>query len=430
MRTATKPTRRTGKSKPDGIAVIDEAGIWHDGVFVAAPPIGDLLDAWNLAHDLGVRQLWMTAGAVASSGLPATIGRETVHPFLEAGSLNIPRGQRHLAGWLSAWSPDHYVEVSVPSWDRGSPFHGLDFAPVLAGEVLEFMEATGMMWRRSGAITSDAWLRDHHRSTGLLVPTDYPEIASVTDLEPDLQWHREPVGPELKALRCFAYDLNAMYLGAASSLRLPAGAFTHWKGREGQIVFTGDINAPGYWWESEDGGWATTPTNTYRFGQPWECFYWPQSHRYLEPWYRALRDARTKLLDFPSPALEAVKQVYREGIGRFGSTRRSNEADPLYQPYWRHALQAEARTRLQRRMSTFTQAPVAVDVDCCYFLTSAKSPENFARKVGIPIGTGIGQFKVATKGPGKPVREVLRDPDFNAMIKELRKLGPPETGIS
>lgn len=405
-----------------GVMVVDETGPVEigtpDGVAEwAGLNLGEL---HALAKRQRVSQIWLTPSALKHYGLPLRLepGEGLHHPFIDAPGLHTPRGQV-LGSWLSVWGGEHMLEVSVPSWDRGSPFWGIDFAPLLLGELLEFSEATGILWKRSGAITSDAWLREHFARNHLLKPTDYPDLAQ-TIVEDDLREMGTAAGSrERKASTLLAFDANAMYLSAMSSLALPVGGFI----QHHALGSVSEVGVPGYWRSGER--WMTSPTVNFRAPVDIDEGYgWTESHRYLEPLYRALRDGRTMLLKRPdSAALEALKQVYRQGIGRLGSTARTaGTEDPLYQPYWRHAVIAEARTRLQRRIASLGQAPIAIDVDCLYFLTSGKgasSPEMFASRIALPLDDHAGHFKFAGAMPGALAREILSG---GFIMKDDRKL--------
>jgi hypothetical protein len=309
------------------------------------------------------------------------------------------------------------VELSFAVWDTGSPFHALA-AEGLLGELEEFRAATGVLWRRSGAITSDSMLREQWG--GKLVSTEQVEPRPGMS-EEDLIWSYEP-DSEDRARFVHGFDLNGMYLSAASSLALPYGELRHVEA-DPHSSTAPHPGHPGWWTDnySEEGRWITTPTACYRGLRYSEGWYWPSAHRFLEQWYRTLRDARAQLIEYgPSPALEAVKQVYRQGVGRFGSSRRSMLDDPLYQPYWRQAVIAEARTRLQRRIEKLPLRPCAVDVDCLYFLTS-KGPESFAKSVGLPLGDGLGEFKVKGSARAIDARAILGRSSAIPALRELIK---------
>lgn len=392
---------------------------------------GDLGDLFAWAEEHQVRQVWLAPGALHYFGLPLELeaGEGLHHPFISAPGLQTPKGQV-LSSWLSVWKKGgHFLEVSVPSWDRGSPFAGLEFGPLLLGELLEFTEATGMLWKRSGAITSDAYLRDHFTKKVQLQPTNYPEIAGEI-VEEDLRYVRAPKeGPKGRAQRLLAFDVNAMYLSAMSSTALPVGGYLEAAGAA-KFAFT-EGAAPGYWRVGER--WMTSPTAILEDLRAVNAgYWWPEHHRYLEPLYRVLRDARTKLLHRPdSAALEAVKQVYRQGIGRLGSTNRSaGLEDVLYQPYWRHAVIAEARSRLLRRIARLGAEPVAVDVDCLYFLTSTKREASaWAALMGLPIDDQIGHFKLAGEAPGKFAREILSGGSIDNNGRRLTGIAALREGV-
>jgi len=388
-------------------------------------PASHLGDCADLARAHQLRQLWLTPAALEALELPASYGRRDTlaASFLAHPGLVAPASQLSLAPRLSVWGGpgDAAVEVLVPSWERRrSPWSPLAYAPALLAEVVDFTDATGMMWKGSGAITSDAWLRDHYGRK--LEPMDWPPPALDSSLEPSLYVSRPPLEEERRARYVMAFDVNGMFLSAASSLALPVGPYQHISG-----VYA-DPSRPGYWWDASR-GWITTPTGAALAGAGDSCplwpeaYFWPESHRWLEPWYRALRDGRTRLLETGSVvALEALKAVYREGVGRFGSVSRTKEADPLFVPYWRHAVQAEARTRLERHIRALPQSPVAVDIDSLFFLTSRSSPARFARALGLRLGDGLGAFRFAGIAPGRAAREILEDPTARDPVKLLREL--------
>lgn len=371
---------------------------------------GESLESLFLrAAAAGYRQIWICPSGLMWLALPLELSAagRVAGRFLESGGYSTPKGQV-LGSWMSVWSSSHLLEVSIPSWDPGSPFRSIDFGPLLLGELAEFSEATGMSWKRSGAITSDAWLRDHFKRNGLLKPTKYPEIARDANLEPDLHFMRAPEGAEKRASKLVAFDVNAMYLGAMSSLALPVGDYEEAHLRRGLV--SESLKWPGYW-GTPGGTYVTSPSLSYSgISAVSDAYWWTESHRFLEPLYRVLRDGRTQLLHRPdSAALEALKQVYRQGIGRLGSTRRSDPDDVLYQPYWRHAVQAEARCRLLRRIDSLGAKPVAVDVDCLYFLTGGRGDfaQLFADKIGLPVDDQIGHFKLSGTSTGSFARHIL-----------------------
>lgn len=401
------------RARAKGIAVVDLESVLLSQAPYVLPCIPlSLSECYSLADRYAVSQLWFTPGALAFLGMAKPNPKGQLEAPFYSGLTDLQSSLMpgKSSAWFSIWKKQgHFVELSFPSWEPGSsnPWGRIEFGPELLGELLTFTEATGMLWNRSGAITSDVWLRENNDSKrSHLGVTLHPEVARDQSLEPDLCWTAKEF--PARATHCYGFDLNAMYLGAASSLALPVGEFQRSEPVEtNELMLSG---LPGYWQLIGNNGeltWVTTPTAQYSGQVALDGYYWPGHHRFLEPWYKMLRDARTQLLEEGGPALEAVKAVYRQGIGRLGSTRRKDLSDPLYQPYWRHAVQAEARTRLLRRIGKLSQRPVALDVDCAWFFTSSRTPEAFAKRIGLPLGTGIGQFKVHGSVPGKMAREIL-----------------------
>ncbi len=143
-----------------------------------------------------------------------------------------------------------------------------------------------------------------------------------------------------------------------------------------------------------------------------------------------VRDARAALPDFAGGfgpdrgPLEAVKAIYAWGAGRLASrTGRSKDLaeDPLFQPYWAWAIIAEARARLHRRLSATKTGPVAIEVDCAWFLTRHASPELFAVREGLPLGESLGQFKSAGACSGAEARDAHGHSNAINRLRELVK---------
>lgn len=425
--------------EPGPIAVIDRAG-WHqrDG---RCWPFDRLRSAellGELAAAMRVRQIWMHATVLPRAGW---------YTFPDPG----PGWNRtpEPVDWANYW-PDGGgagFEVCVPSWGDG-PFAELD-AGELAGELAAYWAATGALWQRSGAITSDRILRAELTGAGRLRVrrTVQPPPALRDERgrppageEPPLRWTRargieDPLfqpyllASERRARWCHAFDLNGAFLAAASSLPLPVGDVDH----QDQAPVLFDRRRPGYWlvdlpaWADpclpapyggdRRGGrtWLTTPTVELladRWSmEPLEAFTWPEAHQYLRRWYERLRDARAALSADPGAALVAVKETYTAGIGRLGSpTRARGIEDPLFQPYWRHAVNAEARARLWARLARTGRRPVAVDVDCVWWLSSHEDPGRLAVELGLKLGAGLGRWKHAGTIAGGAARELLAGP--------------------
>lgn len=304
-----------------------------------------------------------------------------------------PRGKQPPESGIVLEGMEAYGEFPLT---RGSPWEQCKNADDLRSEILRFHEATGARWHSTGAITSEQWLREHYRP-GWIRPTEIPEECQnvrepdLSIVVPTVSW---PTGDFVHAL-----DLNAMYLAASASLALPTGSPQLVDTHEAGLAALAGI--PGFYRPKFSPQFMTHPTaqrfmqKTLGFDPPGmfdSAWIYTSHHRYLEPWAKTWRRARWALLDEGGPALDAVKQTYRQGIGRLGSTRRKNLTDPLYQPYWRLAVQAEARTRLLRRLDGLVRQPIAIDVDCVWFVTNYELPDQLALDYGIPLISKGGGF--------------------------------------
>ena len=376
----------------------------------------------DLALHRNRRQIWLHRSALEALELPESIPppqRERVSsPWLEAS------GVAHLDAWMRFRVGRQTVNVAVPSWETRRqlgerPLWDQPETPeTLFAELSAFEGALGHLWVHSGAITSDALLREHWH--GRIHRAELPdESFALPKLEDTDQQTLTPAAGRV-ARWCYAFDLHGMFLGAASGLALPAGP--------PRAANDGDDPAriPGYWHiAGQHGRWITSPTAAgaaFILDAGWV---YPEHHQYLQPWYKALRDARAALRG-DSVAQGAVKAVYTQGIGRLGSSRRTDEADPLWQPYWRHAVVAEARERLRRRIAELGPGGtvVAVDTDALFVLSDREDARVLALELGLPLGPGLGQFHVLGRCKGRQATELLAGrgiPRRGTIIGELRK---------
>ena len=382
-------------------------------------------DLVELALRRNRRQVWLHRDALRRLGLPESIpppARELVGSEWLEGS-----GVHHLGPWMRFRVGRHTVNVAVPSWETRRQVGERplwDRAPTteeLFAELSAFEAAVGHGWVHSGAVTSDAMLRDHWhgRITRAVLPEPKGEDLARPGLEQVDSWAMaaDNIGADHPARWCYAFDLGGMFLGAASGLALPVGPPVHTGASAPQPIL------PGYWLVGER--WVTTPALGDGDGL-WDAWVYPEHHQFLQPWYKALRDARAQLCP-GSVALAAVKAVYTQGIGRLGSGRRADLADPLFQPYWRHAVVAEARERLRRRLAGLDQSAgvvVAVDTDALFVLSTAQDARVLALRLGLPLGAGLGQYHVLGRCPARQARELLAGrgiPRRSTIISELRK---------
>jgi hypothetical protein len=263
-------------------------------------------------------------------------------------------------------------------------------------------EVLGIPYRYSPEATAAALLRHLHNRPGgkRLEVAEMPPPALEPNTETDLHWIRELTAEERRAPFIVAYDVNAAYLAACSSLPLGVGKPEHM----GPHVWTGDIHLwSGYFRLSER--WVTTPVLSYilksaNLVRSEESWIWPENSRPLEPWYKVLRDARQRLIDWDwdrepwynpprDAALQTIKMMYCGFFGRCASTKWDRTGDVLFRPDWRHMVIATRRTRLQRVMAQCDPAPFAAYSDCLYFAVPASPPVQ-----GLRLGTNPGSFKL------------------------------------
>ena len=417
---------------PAHVAVLGAEGLWRcNQVHKVLPHTLERLG--ELVESLGVEQVWVHDSAFTSLGFPPSIhaprsGAGLDHHFTRERGEWLGGARGGLRDWGDWYKRNGWgFDLHIPSYGRG-PFRECGSACELLGRVAQFDAATGHLpWKGTGAVTSDAYLR--RRLRRVLRPTEHPEpITSGSALERPALWHREPTLEEARRRRLYAFDLNLAYAAPASSLPLPLGECRHveWP--------TFDAKMAGVYLVEVEGEtrWVTAPTlqRLEGKGKPaLEGYVWPDSRRHLRPWYELVRDARVRLLEGGGPALDAVKDVCREGLGRMASKVRtlpegkSLADDPTFQPYWCWAVIAEARERLMDRVEAMPASEVvAVDTDCVFILSGSRSAGAAAVRLGLPLGTGLGQFKVAGIASGWEAREVLAERRTSRAVAGLREL--------
>jgi hypothetical protein len=406
------------------IAAVNGDGWWVTGeqpILSDALPAGTPRDLLDTAATIGATQVWCYQDTV--NGGWADVPGWSTRTVEQRG-----RG----AVWVWAHQDRTAIEVALVDPDpRRSVWSGLPPAELLE-QLADFEQALGSRWSCSGAITSDRWLRNHYKAAGglRLAASDVVE-APVARNGPAVMRHwSRPPSPAERAGWCHAYDVNGMFLVAASSLALPIGRADHldaaavWDASTVQHM----LAHPGWWRLADADTWIPTPAlaelaaqRGVEHGQVAEAWVWPEHHRWLEPWYRAIRSARTTLPP-GSIAARALKQVYTGGIGRLGSANRANPADPLYQPYWSHAVMAEANARLERKLhrirDNHQHTPVALDVDCSWWITPEPDPATFAEQIGLQVDEQPGHFKHAGTHPVTPdLVHALLTPSANPLAR-------------
>lgn len=440
-------------------AVIGDRAVWRGGRGLLNECPTTVEAFGQLAETSGVRQFWVHETALPALGWPSALPRHTPRAGMAHGFTGARGPFVSSREGLCAWS--YYYrrggagfDLHVPAYAaKDNPWRGTRSAVDLLEAVVAFDRATrGVRWCGTAAITSDVFLRAAlgARLTSTSVP---PPVETHAAQELALVWHRDP-GPSGRNYKFLhALDLNMAYASAASSLELGTGgvAFVDWPKVEGRPRPGVYLFDPGRWpftaqpapYVRRDGGdgplWVTAPTAE-RLGQlgyePLEAYVYERQGRFLRPWYEMLRDARAALLEGPRPALEAVKQICRWGLGRMAADGGESDSygrtlprgaeyledDPTFQPVWAWSVIAETRCRLQRRISDLDALPVAVDTDAVYFLSSRRTPDDLARAAGLPLGDGLGQFKAHGSAKASDVLALLEGRDSAQVVGQLRGL--------
>jgi hypothetical protein len=458
---AAPPRERT----PSGSAVLAAEGLWRvpvgelepRGVRLREQPrtVGELFTA---AEVRGLQQLFVHRSWLEANGLPTTIPPAPAtleagddrphglpHPLAEdCGCWNVrPSGE--LYWWLHGWN-EARPEGQRPAYDVVIPAYNTDggewkawpAAPdgrTLARALAYFQRATGWTVQRSPGATGMRIVQETHegpRTPMLVAPSALPEDA-IFAVESRLSWHRPPTTEERQRKYLHGYDKNCQYLGAMSSLELGTGDAEERSGAA--AVF--DRTLPGLWRARvtlepqpllperipDAGTWSWYTADMLVYAQ--ECgatvdveraYVWPRRARYLRPFYETLRPAVLALgqdgEQFPEPlaarlARQAIKDVYTATYGWLAFERRRAREPRFYRPDWTAMIRLKARTNLLRTLDKCAaegRYPVAMGMDCVYFLSDEPDPEA-ARPAAIRIGPGLGDFTV--KNAAVPVTDAL-----------------------
>ncbi len=197
--------------------------------------------------------------------------------------------------------------------------------------------------------------------------------------------------------RTHCYDKNAMYLGAASSVKLGVGPF--------HLVEKPTFeDMAGLWQISLHEtpahlthlppiapvglSWQHTPILRYLLATGYtfdiqEAYLFSEQHAVLRRFYEQVRAIRER-------DKAAAKPLYTQAFGAMAFEPLPTwSKKTFYRPDWFFGLLAEAKARIFLQIQRFHEAdgalPVAIKVDCLYYDQEMPS---------IPLGTGIGQFKV------------------------------------
>ena len=201
------------------------------------------------------------------------------------------------------------------------------------------------------------------------------------------------------------YDKSAQHLGAAGAARLGIGAPAH--------VMRPDLTkAPGLWHILVEGAppidealppliddnalesWEYTPVvqELHKRGYKLrliEAYLFAEGREVLRPFYEHMRGLRAAALAAgDSDQIERIKAIYRVTPGMLAHEKKDARPGYLFRPDWWFGLVAYAKVvmycQMERVWKNEGVALAAVETDALYYSEPVQ---------GLPMGTGIGQFK-------------------------------------
>jgi hypothetical protein len=331
------------------------------------------------------------------------------------------------------------IDIVFPALDRKCKAWASARTPAeLLASLVAFESATGERYRWSPERTAGRILERLHYHGERLPVLEMPPPALETTTEMDAAWSRPLRAHETSRKWVDAWDVNAAYLSACSSLALGAGDLRHTgpgvlRPKLGTPLLRKDPIFPGYYRahvlpakftpllpdprgdQIGDDAWISAPTLEllreigYQI-DVLESWTWAQTRRPLEPWYKRLRDARASLMEgicldsecaetrWCEIALAALKLAWGPFLGGYVASQKpgwDRSADPLFRPDWRHHVIATTRARqyrtLVRVMMDGNVAPFAVATDCLYFATDTPG----VPPAGLRVGANPGAYKHA-----------------------------------
>jgi hypothetical protein len=242
-------------------------------------------------------------------------------------------------------------------------------------------------------VTRPEWLRQPHASFSI-----FKQHKTV-----DLLWKTDQSALHL-------YDKRAMYVGAASSVKLGIGipeyvAHPQIEDRAGVWRVIIDQSPAGFELlppivKSAD-SWQYTPIVEllrklgYMFHAE-EAWLFSEQHAVLRPFYERVKALWQATADNPD-ARRQVKRLYTITFGLLAHEKLGHGAGYVYRPDWTFSLVAEAKARMfyqmRKVLETEDVAPSQVKTDCIWYPRPVTA---------LPVGDKIGQFKykvVSAEGP-------------------------------
>lgn len=409
------------------------------------------------AATLGARVVLVHAEALSWWGMPAEIPGKMTSEKAMAERAEVLAAQPFMrdaaaAGWVlkqeggwrtrlrgpqgALWSSVVWLPYEISTRDVSGPWkHAATYSELVLA-LSRFGHTAGFGWQDSVGRTAERLIvATHPREKGgaeldrqVAVPEPWRKAGQIEQV---YKWRRPFTdGERAGSTHIHGYDANAQFLAAWLVAELGHG--------EPQLATEFTTSTPGIWkldpkWDwaaieeqllpgpacPVDGEWVTTPTVRRIFElcemahvtppAPLDGWVWPQQYRFLRGAAERLRDARAELLTDTGPAAqlarEAVKSIYKVETGRFTMSRR-DEFTGWHRPDWGDLIRGTARANLHRRLAgtlggprsaprpALLYPPFAIDVDALYIAGDVADPIEFAQLIGLPLGEGLGEFKI------------------------------------
>ncbi|MFD8937923.1 telomere-associated protein Tap [Streptomyces sp. NPDC059578] len=335
---------------------------------------------------------------------------------------------------------------------------------------------------------------DEHPKLVNVYPRHHVRTAAEALMEEPFNWSRPFTDAEYEKRFVVGIDVNTAFLAAANGLVVGLGAPQRVKSPRF------DPKLPGSWLvdlshvelderlpspftprgtRPEGPAWYATPTVAYAVElgyqvKPAEAYVRPDSARYLDPWYKTLRDAYVATMadlgvvagmdeqDFLDAmaghkdvdpgmtlVLTAIKATAKGAVGKMRERPRGGRPGepwpalnrPLWRPDIRAAIISTTRVNLHRKLMKTAAAaglyPVAIGTDCIIYPSDGPSPLDFLPRTPdgkpLPGGFRLGVSPGMVKWEGTQTMlwaEGLREkhgPDIN-IAGSIKDGAPADTG--
>lgn len=377
---------------------------------------------------LGAGQVWVLPKLRRALGWPANLERSSnrakVEDAIREAGWTLDRSAS--AGpWMRISRGQHRLLVVVPDWLTVPPLpmEGTKDPRTVAVRLAQYATVTGIAFVWAPSATGQQLIAvTRPRLLARKPQEELPNPAFEPRRESAFNWTREPTADEAKLPWAHLWDWNGLYLGAAASVPLAWGPYVHVNRPEF------DPGRPGYWrvrlpeWEharlpdpflvcergDRETVWVTTPTLQIARElleldvQPSEAYLAAEQiphpakrdefargyGRLLDKWQRELAAGRTAVQGPDSSTDDVVrrmvKETYAHGIGRLDALAIRGTNHPLYRPDFRHAVIAQSRFAIFRRVLQAAEKghfPLAIQTDGLVFASEHQDPT-----VAVPPG--------------------------------------------